>query len=108
MEWPIALRFGKKDELIGGTFGVMTGGILVGESMFHTKTNASKFAYIGMCQYLYRHGVEYVDNQLPTKHLNSLGACNLERSKFLEVLQEYAEPKERVILRSLQQTVLPL
>ncbi len=98
----------EEDELIGGTFGVMTGGILVGESMFHTKTNASKFAYIGMCQYLYRNGVEYVDNQLPTKHLNSLGACNLERSTFLKVLQEHADQKERVILESLQQTVLPL
>ena len=98
----------EEDILIGGTFGVMTGGVLVGESMFHTKTNASKFAYIGMCQYLQKHGVKYVDNQLPTEHLDSLGAWNLEREVFLEVLHEHAEQKERVILNTLQRTTLPL
>lgn len=71
------------NELIGGTFGVMTGKVFVGESMFHTKTNASKFAYIGMCQYLDHLGVDLLDNQLPTQHLNSLGAKNWEKAKFL-------------------------
>ena len=98
----------EEDILIGGTFGVMTGGVLVGESMFHSKTNASKFAYIGMCQYIQQHGVEYVDNQLPTEHLDSLGAWNLERLDFLEVLQVHAEDKEQVILGTLEQTTLPL
>lgn len=76
------------DELVGGTFGVMTGNVFVGESMFHTKDNASKFAYIGMCQYLEKCGVKLVDNQLPTSHLESLGAERWPRDEFLAYLIE--------------------
>jgi leucyl/phenylalanyl-tRNA--protein transferase len=96
------------DELIGGTFGVMTGGVFGGESMFHTRTNASKFAYIGMCQHLSRNGVKFVDNQLPTEHLDSLGAWNIERDEFLELLEVHSESRERVILEALPKTTLPL
>ena len=95
------------DELIGGTFGVMTGAVFVGESMFHTRTNASKFAYIGMCQYLAHHGVEFVDNQLPTDHLDSMGAWNIEREEFLELLEVHSEQKQRVTLEFLPKTTLP-
>ena len=96
------------DELIGGTFGVMTGGVFVGESMFHTRSNASKFAYIGMCQHLNNNGVEFVDNQLPTDHLDSLGAWNIERDEFLELLEVHSESRERVVLEALSKTTLPL
>jgi leucyl/phenylalanyl-tRNA--protein transferase len=96
------------DELIGGTFGVMTGGIFVGESMFHTRTNASKFAYIGMCQHLNKNGVEFVDNQLPTEHLDSLGAWNIDRNEFLELMDVHSESRERVVLEALSKTTLPL
>ena len=78
------------EELVGGTFGVITGAVFVGESMFHTQTNASKFAYIGMCQYLHAQGVVAVDNQLPTEHLDSLGAVNIEREEFLEIMLHHA------------------
>ena len=77
-------------ELVGGTFGVITGAIFVGESMFHTQANASKYAYIGMCQYLEAQGVVAVDNQLPTEHLDSLGAVNMEREEFLEIMHHHA------------------
>lgn len=98
----------EEDELIGGTFGVMTGGVFVGESMFHTRSNASKFAYIGMCQHLSKNGIEFVDNQLPTDHLDSLGAWNIERNEFLELLDVHSEGRERVILEALPKTTLPL
>jgi len=78
------------EALVGGTFGVMTGGIFVGESMFHTEKNASKYAYIGMCQYLNAIGVAFIDNQLPTDHLDSLGAINVEREYFLEMMNFHA------------------
>ena len=75
------------DELIGGTFGVLTGRVFVGESMFHTRPNASKFAYIRMCQILSECGVDVVDNQIPTEHLSSLGAIGEDRTWFLERLK---------------------
>jgi leucyl/phenylalanyl-tRNA--protein transferase len=58
--------------------------------MFHTQANASKYAYIGMCQYLEAQGVVAVDNQLPTEHLDSLGAVNMEREEFLEIMHHHA------------------
>ena len=63
--------------------------------MFHTQTNASKFAYIGMCQYLHAQGVVAVDNQLPTEHLDSLGAVNIEREEFLEIMLQHAGVVEK-------------
>ena len=81
------------DELIGGTFGVMTGDVFVGESMFHTRPNASKFAYINMCMYLHDQGVLFVDNQLPTEHLCSLGAWDIDRDEFLGILDTHALDK---------------
>ena len=78
------------EELIGGTFGVMTGNVFVGESMFHSVNNASKYAYIGMCQYLASVGVGLVDNQLPTAHLDSLGAENWDRQDYLDYMGVHA------------------
>lgn len=78
------------EELVGGTFGIITGEIFVGESMFHTQTNASKYAYIGMCQYLHTVGIVAVDNQLPTEHLDSLGAINIDREEFLDIMRKHA------------------
>lgn len=94
------------DTLIGGTFGVMTGAVFVGESMFHTKPNASKFAYIGMCKHLESLGVKYVDNQLPTAHLDSLGALNLDREYFLTILERYSEGRERTFVEPLSKSRL--
>ncbi|MDA8769826.1 hypothetical protein N9M75_03120, partial [Schleiferiaceae bacterium] len=45
---------------------------------------------IGMCQYLEAHGVIAVDNQLPTEHLDRLGAMNIDREEFLEVMLHHA------------------
>jgi len=79
------------DQLIGGTFGVMTGNVFVGESMFHKRPNASKYAYIRMCQALNEKGVDVVDNQIPTDHLASLGAVEEDRSEFLAILKHEHE-----------------
>jgi Leu/Phe-tRNA-protein transferase len=43
-----------------------------------------------MCQYLDAQGVVAVDNQLPTEHLDSLGAVNIEREEFLEIMNHHA------------------
>ncbi len=84
------------DRLVGGTFGVMSGRLFVGESMYHGETNAYKFAYIGMCQYLEQLGVVAVDNQLPTNHLSSLGAQNISRDYFLSLLKDISSEHSRV------------
>lgn len=76
--------------LIGGAFGTLVGNVFVGESMFHRVNNASKLAYIGMTLYMREQGVKFIDNQLPTDHLNSLGASNLDRISYLDLMKVHA------------------
>ncbi|MBL7727810.1 MAG: leucyl/phenylalanyl-tRNA--protein transferase, partial [Dinghuibacter sp.] len=71
-------------ELAGGLYGVRTGRLFCGESMFSLQPNASKFAFIQYAQFLQQDGVELIDCQVYTEHLESLGAEMIPRSQFLE------------------------
>ncbi len=73
-------------KLAGGLYGVILGKVFFGESMFSNENNASKFAFIKMVQYLQTRGVELIDCQVYTKHLESLGAKMISREKFLQQL----------------------
>ena len=74
------------DELVGGLYGVDLGHIFCGESMFSKADNASKFAFISMAQELENKNYLLIDCQLYTKHLESLGAEEISRTKFIEIL----------------------
>lgn len=73
-------------ELVGGVYGVALGGVFTGESMFHRATDASKVALVCLVERLRRAGFVLFDVQLPTRHLESLGAHALPRSAFLDEL----------------------
>ncbi len=75
-------------ELVGGLYGVVVGGVFCGESMFATKSDASKAAYYILVQHLKRWGYSFVDCQVPTPHLKSLGAHEVSRDEFLARLYE--------------------
>jgi leucyl/phenylalanyl-tRNA--protein transferase len=70
--------------LAGGLYGLSLGGMFFGESMFSRVTNASKAAFITLAKILQREGFDCLDCQLPTPHLESLGA---DREDYLELLQ---------------------
>lgn len=72
--------------LVGGLYGLSIGKVFFGESMFSDMTNASKAAFITLVRGLTRHGFRLVDCQQETAHLTSLGARNIERDLFLEML----------------------
>lgn len=76
-------------ELAGGLYGVLIGAVFFGESMFHRKSNASKFAFIRLVQYLQSAGIRLIDCQLRTDHLVSLGAEMISREHFIRLLHEY-------------------
>src|SRR5215204_757166 len=59
--------------LVGGLYGVRLGRIFFGESMFSKTSNASKYAFISYVQHLKTEGVQLVDCQVYTEHLESLG-----------------------------------
>lgn len=69
--------------LVGGLYGLYIGDIFCGESMFHTVTDASKIAFIGLQQQLARIGCKLIDCQLHNEHLASLGATEISRESFI-------------------------
>jgi leucyl/phenylalanyl-tRNA---protein transferase len=72
--------------LVGGLYGVNVGGVFCGESMFHTQTNASKLAFITLCQHFSRYQGRLIDCQMVTAHLTSLGVQPCMRADFLSHL----------------------
>ncbi|CEG56501.1 leucyl/phenylalanyl-tRNA--protein transferase [Legionella fallonii] len=72
--------------LIGGLYGISLGNAFFGESMFHIATDASKMALYYLCQTLKQWNFDFIDCQLPTPHLLSLGAKIISRKEFLHLL----------------------
>lgn len=74
-------------QLVGGLYGVALGRVFFGESMFSHRSNASKFGFIWLVQQLETHGFVMIDCQVYTAHLESLGAGEIPRSEFLDILK---------------------
>jgi leucyl/phenylalanyl-tRNA---protein transferase len=74
--------------LVGGLYGVSVGRVFCGESMFAKVSDASKVAFTILVEYLREWGFEFIDCQVPTEHLISLGAKEISRSYFLKRLNE--------------------
>lgn len=77
-------------ELVGGLYGVAIGKVFCGESMFAHKSDASKAAYTILVKHLKKWGYDFIDCQVPTNHLKSLGAKEVAREYFLMRLQKSA------------------
>jgi leucyl/phenylalanyl-tRNA--protein transferase len=81
------------DELVGGLYGVSIGKMFFGESMFSHSTDASKIALAHLVWFLKRQQVAWIDCQMQTSHLASMGASAVPREQFLAHVQRYtAEP----------------
>lgn len=82
-------------KLVGGLYGLSIGGVFCGESMFSLVSDASKAAYSVLVQRLKELEYDFIDCQIPTKHLKSLGAKEISRDEFLVRLEKskYKDPK---------------
>ncbi len=78
----------QNNELVGGLYGVLMGKVFFGESMFANKSNASKFAFINWAKILKKNGIELIDCQIYTPHLESLGAEFISRNEFTGLLKK--------------------
>ena len=78
----------KSNELVGGLYGMALGKVFFGESMFSLESNASKFGFITFIKELKSRGFGLIDCQQETKHLGSLGARNISRETFVNLLNE--------------------
>ena len=74
-------------KLAGGLYGVDAGGVFTGESMFYKKPYASKLALLYLIDHLSSRGATWLDAQVMTPHLEALGAKDVSRKDFLQMLQ---------------------
>jgi|SRR5690606_23087811 len=78
----------ENEELVGGLYGVDLGNkIFCGESMFSKVPNASKVAFAWLNNYLKEKNYLLLDCQVYNDHLASLGAFEIEREVFMEILR---------------------
>lgn len=84
--WAHSLEVWDGDDLVGGVYGVLLGGVFTGESMFHRASDASKVALVDLARRLGEAGASWLDAQLPTPHLRSMGAESWPRPLFLRRL----------------------
>ena len=76
------------NELAGGIYGVHRGGLFAAESMFHRRTDASKVGLVALVRSLAARGVELIDIQILTGHLESMGASSMSRQDYLSQVGE--------------------
>lgn len=86
----------RREELVGGLYGVSLGGVFFGESMFARASDASKIAFAALVEQLARWKIDLIDCQVETSHLARFGARALPRARYLEALRrELQKPTRR-------------
>ncbi|MBP2831395.1 leucyl/phenylalanyl-tRNA--protein transferase [Aquimarina sp. U1-2] len=77
------------ERLVGGLYGVWLRNkkVFCGESMFSLVSNASKYGFVKLVDWLRQQNVTLIDCQIHTDHLASLGAREISREEFLSYLQ---------------------
>ena len=75
-------------DLVGGLYGVAIGGLFAGESMFHRERDASKVALVALVDGMREGSGGLVDVQWATPHLRSLGAVEVPRIRYLDMLAD--------------------
>ncbi|MBK8509097.1 MAG: leucyl/phenylalanyl-tRNA--protein transferase [Candidatus Competibacteraceae bacterium] len=84
-----SLEVWHEGQLAGGLYGVAVGRVFYGESMFSLISDASKVALVLLAAQLRRWDFALIDCQVRTEHLARMGAVDISRGVFLELLQRY-------------------
>ena len=82
--------------LAGGLYGISLGACFFGESMFSIKPNASKAALATLVDYALQHQFLFIDCQVTTEHLASMGAVEIPRNVFMKQLKLAIEHETRM------------
>lgn len=88
------------DRLVGGLYGVLTGRVFSGESMFHVESGASKVAVVDLCTRLREAYVLVLDTQQESEHLTTLGQVLVSREEYVGAVRALRDlpaelPRER-------------
>ena len=76
----------KDSKIVGGLYGLDLGNVFCGESMFSKSSNASKVALVNLSSELRKNNYKFIDCQIPTEHLKSMGGEEVSRDDFLKLL----------------------
>lgn len=90
--WAHSVEVWQGDELVGGLYGVRIDRFFAGESMFHTKVDASKVALMHLVNAMRSANMTLLDVQWVTPHLASLGAVEIPRDAYLRRLALAIDP----------------
>lgn len=85
--------FDRSGNLVGGLYGLAMGTCFFGESMFSRQSNASKVGFITLVRWLQQSGYRFVDCQVSSPYLQSLGAEEISRSSFIDLLKANVDEK---------------
>lgn len=96
--WAHSIEVWSGTELVGGLYGVQVGGCFTGESMYHEVSEASKVALVDLVRRFTEAGGALVDVQITTPHLESMGARERERERFLRTLERVRSDDVRLAL----------
>ncbi|MFT7224205.1 MAG: leucyl/phenylalanyl-tRNA--protein transferase [Cellvibrionaceae bacterium] len=88
--WAHSVEVWREQTLIGGLYGVALGKIFFGESMFSKASNGSKIAIAHLVEWLKHWQYKLVDCQVHSDHLRRLGAIEIDRLTFEQILQQNA------------------
>ena len=84
----------KGNKLVGGLYGVCLGRSFFGESMFSFESDASKIALVALANHLKKQNFDLIDCQVTTNHLLSMGAIEISRNSFLDIILESVKKKD--------------
>jgi len=95
----------QNEQLVGGLYGVTFAGMFFGESMFSKVTNSSKIALFHLCQFLKSQRVDWIDCQVESDHLLSLGAINIPRHEFLTKIKHQLSQQNTIDWQTFQPAI---
>ncbi len=81
------------ETLKGGLYGVAIGKVFFAESMFSTSSNGSKLALIALMGTLALNKFSLLDVQFMTNHLKTMGAKEISRPMFLNLIKKSTSEK---------------
>lgn len=88
MGWAISVEAWQNWQLAGGLYGLGLGKVFCGDSMFHTKPEASRAALAALVEFLKEQGYWFIDCQQSTPHMLAMGAKEIPRREFLKLLAQ--------------------
>jgi leucyl/phenylalanyl-tRNA---protein transferase len=77
------------EDLVGGIYGIAQGRLFFGESMFSRRSNGSKIALFALARQLSDWGFVMIDGQVHNPHLMGLGAIEIPRRSFVQLLDRH-------------------